>query len=109
LEIIAATDKLPKRIFTNIAEQFNIDRTTVSKIYMSRKSLVVNSDCSNSDRKRNRHSKEDNVGHALYEWFISISATNLPIGGEMLRLKAIKFAQDLGIDNFKASDGFLSR
>ena len=71
--------------------------------------MVKNSDFSHSNRKRIRHSKEDNVDDALYQWFVTTTATNLPISGEMLRLKAIKFAELLGIPDFKVSNGFLDR
>ena len=32
LEIIAACEKLPKKSFTTIAEQFKVDRSTISRI-----------------------------------------------------------------------------
>ena len=49
------------------------------------------------------------MDHALYNWFVSALATNIPISGEVLRIKAEKFALELSIDDFKATDGFIDR
>lgn len=42
-------------------------------------------------------------------WFIQCRSNNMPIGGALMREKANKFAETLGISNFRASDGWFDR
>uniref|UniRef100_H3BFD8 HTH CENPB-type domain-containing protein n=1 Tax=Latimeria chalumnae TaxID=7897 RepID=H3BFD8_LATCH len=57
--------------------------------------------------KRQRTSHAADVDEALFRWFRSAMGSNLPISGEILKAKAEKFAVDLNIDDFKATNGWL--
>ena len=45
----------------------------------------------------------------LLIWFREIRAANLPIGGPVLKEKALQIAEKLGITIFNASDGWLTK
>ena len=51
--------------------------------------------------------KHDSVDKAVYKWFTSTREQNLPIGGHITREKALDFAKELYITDFKASEGWL--
>ena len=46
---------------------------------------------------------------ALYKWFVKVREQEIPINGLALKEKALKYAEELGIDDFKASNGWFDR
>ena len=44
----------------------------------------------------------------VHDWFLDVSARMLPVSGPMIKEKALKFANDLGYSDFKASNGWLN-
>jgi len=60
------------------------------------------------DRKRKvRKTGYEDINSLLYEWFKEASDRTVVVTGPMLREKALKFASDLGVTEFKASNGWL--
>lgn len=45
----------------------------------------------------------------MAQWFAQIRSLNLPLNGDLLRTKALKFATDLGVVNFEASNGWIDK
>ena len=63
---------------------------------------------SHSQRKQ-RAGNHDAVDKALYKWFTKVREEGVPISGGILKEKASKYARELGIENFKASNSWLDR
>ena len=62
------------------------------------------------DRKRHCYSNEYNIlDTAMWDWFQSARSINIPLSGPLIQEKALEFAASLGIDEFKASNGWLNR
>ncbi|XP_061880026.1 uncharacterized protein LOC133631872 [Entelurus aequoreus] len=60
------------------------------------------------DRKRRgRKTANDELNAVLYEWFKDAAARTLPLSGKLLQDKARELAAQLGLDDFKASNGWL--
>ena len=53
--------------------------------------------------------KHDSIDKAVYKCFMNAREQNVPIGGYIIREKALDFAKELNITDFKASDGWLDR
>ena len=53
--------------------------------------------------------KHDSIDKAVYKWFMNARERNVLIGGYIIREKALDFAKELNITDFKASDGWLDR
>ena len=53
------------------------------------------------------HSTYDDLEKAVYRWFVSVRAKNIPILGPVLQEKALQYATELGYDEFHASSGWL--
>ncbi|XP_025191174.1 tigger transposable element-derived protein 6-like [Melanaphis sacchari] len=51
----------------------------------------------------------EQVERDLYKWFINSRLKSLPISGPILQTEATKLAENLGISDFKASNGWLDR
>ena len=64
---------------------------------------------SNGNRKRKREGKFNSMDEALLFWFKQAPEMNAPLNRGVLKVKAKNFAQGLGISDFVASDGWLSR
>lgn len=51
----------------------------------------------------------DSLDKAIYKWFMNARERNVPVSGTLLKEKAVFFAKELQIENFKGSDGWLDR
>ena len=45
----------------------------------------------------------------MYKWFVKVREEGLPISGPILKEKAVKYAEQLGVENFTASNGWFDR
>ena len=59
--------------------------------------------------KSTRCGSYDQIGKAVFYWFIGERSQKVPIDGIMLKEKALEFAKTLGIKEFKASDCWPSK
>lgn len=92
------------------ASGLGIPQSTLSKILKRRESLKNDSIASvNDGRKRKRLGHFTSVDDALLIWFKQAAAMKAPMNRDILKDKARTFAQEVGIDDFSASDGWLSR
>ncbi|XP_005994023.3 tigger transposable element-derived protein 4-like [Latimeria chalumnae] len=105
-EIIKLCEGPPKPSFSEVAKIFSVSPSTVSKIYKTQNTVLEQSSLS-FERKHQRTSHAADVDEALFRWFCSVMGSNLPVSGEILKAKAEKFAVDLNIDDFKATNGWL--
>ena len=61
-------------------------------------------------RLRMRCSTYEDLEKACYKWLLNARNQNIPVSGNILKVKALYFAKELGCDDtFKASDGWLDR
>ena len=95
--------------FQVLSEKFKVGKTTVSDI-LRRKSSYTEAWEKNASRNKFRFGnacRYDRLNDLVWSWFSSIRAKNLPISGPIIQEKASKFAVDLGLTDFKASNGWL--
>ena len=52
-----------------------------------------------------RISDHDQLDRALYKWFVGERGQGIPVSGPIVKTKAAKYAEELGIHDFKGSDG----
>ena len=60
-------------------------------------------------QKKMKQSTFSDLDKVLSEWFRKVQAMNISVSGPLLQEKAQYFAQQLGHENFKASNGFLDK
>ena len=69
---------------------------------------ALENNCSRKKQKlrESNFEKPDNV---VFRWFLSKRSQNIPIGGNLIKEKAIAYAKELGYTNFVGSTGWLDR
>jgi len=63
----------------------------------------------NPSTQKLKSSGHENLDQATYKWFVKMREEGLPISGPVIKEKAAKYAVELGIDDFKASNGWFDR
>ena len=59
--------------------------------------------------KKQRSSKYPLIEDALHRWFLFLKPTSIPFTDAILKQKASRFAELLGVEDFHASNGWLAR
>ncbi|KAK4303676.1 hypothetical protein Pmani_024331 [Petrolisthes manimaculis] len=92
-----------------LAEEFGIGRTQVGSILKRRRDYEDALDRNECGAKRRfvYSSANHEVNHNTWEWFIRMRAQNLSVTGPMIQQQALSYATDLGMVDFKASNGWL--
>ncbi len=93
----------------SIAEKLNVGKTQIQSI-LKRKADVLSDYESNvaGERKRKmRKTGNEEINHLCWEWFCDATARRINVSGPLLKEKALQFANDLKIETFKASNGWL--
>lgn len=110
LEIINALDSGENS--STIIKKFGLrNRATLSRIKMNRDKILSSSQRMGfrGSSKYVRKSNFPELEEALLNWFKEKRSLNSEISGSMIKEKAFALASELGIQNFKASNGFLNR
>ncbi|KAL4234901.1 Tigger transposable element-derived protein 2 [Mactra antiquata] len=94
-----------------LGDTFCIGKSTAADIIKKRDVYLREwENNSNSQKQRfNAPAKFDKVNDLVFEWFSCTRAKNINISGVLIQEKAKHFAQQLGIENFKASNGWLDK
>lgn len=113
-ELIDFAKKNPHLSSRTLAEKFGCGKTQVNKILSNKESLLeqfesnVSSDCVLL-RKRSRSCEFSEINESLYKWYSLATTRNIYPAGPQLCEKARQIADQLDVDNFKASNGWLDR
>lgn len=94
----------------DVAEKYGIPKNTVSTIVKNEKSILeaMENRTSCSKIKRLKKGMYEDLDKAVFDWFTSARAQNLPVSGAIVKQKALGFSNRLGnCPNFKASTGWL--
>ncbi|KAH6945741.1 hypothetical protein HPB50_009736 [Hyalomma asiaticum] len=96
---------------TAIAKGHGIPKCTLSRILKDREKIekAYNSGAFTPGRKRMRLADCEDLKKALFLWFKRARSSTLPVTGPILEKKARDIALQMGIEDFKFSDGWLSR
>ncbi|VVC36830.1 DNA binding HTH domain, Psq-type,Homeobox domain-like,HTH CenpB-type DNA-binding domain [Cinara cedri] len=93
---------------SDVGRRFGFSPSTVSTIWKS-KEKILQANTEGSPYKRIRKPKFEGLDQALITWFHKQQYDNLPISGPILKTTAENLAQQLGITDFKASEGWLGK
>ena len=92
-----------------LAEEFKTSPSTINRTLKRKLELDYLVDA-NIDLKRMRKIRQtpnDNLNKIMDEFWRVMRVKNLPLTGSILQSTALKYAHDLGLTDFKASDGWL--
>lgn len=94
----------------DLAKKYDTGVSTVYKV-LSKKQKIKETflRTQNADSKiEQRECKFESVNGIVYDWFCRANAQGLPISGTLLQAKAKEIAESLNVNEFKASNGWLS-
>jgi hypothetical protein len=91
-----------------LANTFNIGKSTVGDILKEKeKWLAIDDDSYDANKKKRRNLLYDDIDQALAIWMEQALNAGLDLSGNILKEKAMTFAELLNKNDFKASDGWL--
>lgn len=106
---VAETEKLSLR---QLAERYGISKNQVSNVLKCKeeiKRLWISNANEDSKTVKFRKTESCEIDSAVFNWFSSIRARNIPVSGLLIQEQARKVAESLGIAEFKASNGWLEK
>ena len=88
----------------DLVENYSVLKNTISTWKKNRTKILA---CYEKglDSKRIKPEMYENIGKALMKWFLHLQSKNIPVNSLLLKEKVWSFAKELGVPNFKASDG----
>ena len=113
-EVINTANKNPGLASRALATKFSCSKTQINTVLKNKDSIVEMYEANMSStsvlsRKRSRPSEFSAVNEALYSWYLLATSRNIYPGGPQLCEKAKQIAEQLGVHEFKGSNGWLSR
>uniref|UniRef100_M4BZF0 HTH CENPB-type domain-containing protein n=2 Tax=Hyaloperonospora arabidopsidis (strain Emoy2) TaxID=559515 RepID=M4BZF0_HYAAE len=93
-----------------IAEQFGLNKSTVSRILKRKeefKKAYYKDKISGCSKHINKKSKFDKLNRLVENWFDVNRVKNAPISDTLIRDVGKRFAKELGIEDFRGSNGWV--
>jgi hypothetical protein len=109
-EICLAKEKFPIPSNAELALAFDIGKTTVTDILNQKERwLEIDPESFDANKKKRRSLLYENIDQAMAIWVERAIDACLDINGDILKEKAKNFSVLLGIEDFKASEGWLTK
>lgn len=109
IQIISALEEKSSTV-KQLQAEYNCGKTQIYDLIKNKDSLKATwLQSGTSDMRKRFHQSTQNVklNELVYDWYVSMCSSNTPVSGPMMKECAAKFAQGLGLDQFKASNGWL--
>ncbi|KAI8502235.1 hypothetical protein Bbelb_198230 [Branchiostoma belcheri] len=93
----------------NLAKDFGVGKTQIQNI-LKRKIEYLEDYDNNAPSSKKRNSKptgNEEINKLCWEFFCDTTSRLVPCSGPLLQEQALKFAEQLGVTTFKASNGWL--
>ncbi|XP_057316836.1 major centromere autoantigen B-like [Hydractinia symbiolongicarpus] len=91
----------------DVAKAFNIPSSTLST-WKKNKKIIFKQFNKGLISKRSKAEKFEDVNKSVHKWLLVVRSENIPISGVILKEKALEFAEELGVESFQASQGWLA-
>jgi hypothetical protein len=111
INLIKESESFPKPFQKSLSEKFGVGKTTVSDVLKRKSEYLANFE-SNENVQKFRFGnkiKHDNLNDLMWDWFRQARDKAIPLSGPILQRKALEFASQLDIADFKASNGWLEQ
>lgn len=109
LRIIEEAEKRNGATKASIARDLNIPESSLKTILAKKDSILLNAAKFGLNRKAAKDGKYAAMEKALVEWLRQARSSGIAVDGTILKEKAETVALRCGIDDFKASNGWLDR
>lgn len=92
----------------DIASDFGVGRTQIQNVAKRKRDIMDEYESGNPDSKRVKVSVAySDIDGLCYRWFLDATSRQINVSGPLIKEKAMKFASDLGLTEFKGSGGWL--
>ena len=108
IEVIRKSEK-EKLSNRKIAEQMGVGRTQIDNV-LKRKADILTDYENNTgpERKRQRRpTGNEDINVLVWEWIQDATSRRINVSDPLIEVRALKFASDLNVESFKASNGWL--
>ncbi|XP_050547232.1 tigger transposable element-derived protein 6-like [Daktulosphaira vitifoliae] len=110
LDVLKKYDELPQMSQRQAACKLNVSQSLLGRMLKSRQKIENASLANvNSNRKRKRVGKEEEVEDALKQWFTKVREKDARVTGPLLLQKAEELAKKMDKNNFVATEGWFHR
>lgn len=93
---------------SDVGRRSGFSRSTVSTIWKNKEKILQAEENGKFAKKLKKPQYED-LDQAMLSWFYRQRQNNMPVSGPIMKAKAEKFAEELGLTAFKASEGWLGK
>ena len=93
-----------------VARKHDVPLSTLST-WFKNKEKIINAVTQGKGRKTKnvKGGRNDELDQAVYKYFLNLRSQNIPVSGPILKEKAMAYARQLNISDFKGSDEWLDR
>jgi hypothetical protein len=106
-------EKVEKGVpYRQIQQEFKCSLGSITKIKNNKRVIeeAIEENQPSCKRRLNlRRTANYDINVLMWKWFNEVRSRNIPVSGVIIRQKALKYADSLGIENFQGSDGWLTR
>ena len=92
-----------------VALLFDVPSNTLSTWKKNKSKIVEVFQSRGASTKRVKVDTYDQVNKAVLQWFVRMRSENVPVNGILIKEKALYFAQELKVEKFQASEGWLHK
>ncbi|CAK1553918.1 unnamed protein product [Leptosia nina] len=93
---------------SDVGRRLELSHSTVATIWKN-KEAIRRAELEGKSSKKLRKPKFEELDQAILSWLKQQRKSNIPISGPIIKAKAKKLAEKLGIVNFKSSEGWLGK
>ena len=93
-----------------IAEEYGVGKTQIQKIIKEKESIeaeIASGSYLGKKYGKVRKTGNEDLNSRIWEWFCEVRSRNIPISGKLIQEKAKWMAAELGMIDFRASNGWL--
>ena len=108
IEVIRKSEK-EKLSNRKIVEQMVVGRTQIDNV-LKRKADILTDYENNTGpehKRQRRPTGNGDINVLVWEWFQDATPRRINVSGPLIQERALKFASDLNVESFKASNGWL--
>lgn len=109
LDVLAKVDENPQKKRVDLARELCLPVSTLNTIVGKREEIQKNIQVFGAGVKQTRGAQHGKMEEVLLAWFREVRAAGVNVDGTVVRERADEIALSLGIEDFKASGGWLHR